>query len=187
MLKKDAPKAKCFTTQRELLMLFSIGTDGVCAQLTNAYVRSRLNNQEPKFLQNIYHTFDEVMKEAEIQDKLINANKDTEVCSSAFSDRGVKYKAVSFSREEMTNANKFKDKLGKSRFGIFSKPTRHGDIRHLVAFEQESTEKCRFFDPDLPGGEYKGSCSDVYEVFTKINNFDYPSSSQGETKASISC
>jgi len=180
--KEDRP----FNTQQEMLKRFPVNADGgVCAQITNTFIRARLSGNNPTFLESEQQTYDEILKEAKIQDTQLQAG-DKDVRHSAFTTTGAQHTHTEFSHEEMSTAKKFKEKFGKSRYGMFSRPTDDKKRTHLIAFERDSAlNECGFFDPDLPGGYYKGDCEAIIEAFTEVNKLYYSNNTSRPTVAGL--
>lgn len=174
-----------FTTQRHMLKNQASSADGLCAQLSNAFVRARLNGEEPNFLFSEKATYEKALEEAAIQGNLLQ-HQESDLRHSAFISTNTPHQDTHFNHEEMTNPEAFKQKLGRSRLALFSKPSANPRRTHMVAFEQQLDEgQCRLFDPNLPGGQYRGPCETMFEVFTRLNAADIPEDDSQETSVGI--
>ena len=169
ILKKvDTP----FITQDKMLRNAGIQSDGVCAPLTNAWVRTRLVDKEPEYLKHEIKTLEKTLAEAAIQNEMIQKGRPDAV-HSALSKLNHEHKEVP--REKVTEPEQFKEMVDNNRITMVSYPTGHRNQRHLVAYEKESDGKhCRMFDPDMPTGEVRSTCEETRKLFTRMAELNYP-------------
>jgi hypothetical protein len=173
------PQHNPFIHQRDMLKSEGDDSSGLCVSLSNLYVKTRLQGLEADYLKDKHTTYELAKKEEHHQGQLQEAGE-KDVRHSAFSDSNIAHDDIDVTREQLTSPQEIKQLMGKSRFAMFSYPTRYNGAHQLV-FEngQESNSPCRIFDADTIGGEQKhGDCDLMRQFLARTIEITYPESDE---------
>lgn len=158
-----------FEDQFKLLKKFRFSPQrGVCALLTNAWLRERLAGRNPLFLQDDRETMKVVLKQSELHRVLYEAGE-RNLENSAFKLQDIPTEKHSLPFVKIKEFEDFEKLFGKSQT-LMTIQFPSSIAPHVIGFEKEaqnsSKSRCRIFDANFPGGEVCGPCKVIHEILT---------------------
>lgn len=172
-----------FTTQLEVLAKYHQDKDekgnvvGMCRPMSNVYLGLLLEHKNPseylaqdlKFLQEAIH---EENREVEARHQ---GHQDLD--HFVFEQHHIPHQHQNFSKSELTQ-EKFEQVLENKQHLLITYPTNPKQYHEVYLGKENpnshpASNRCRFFDANIPGGERVGSCPEVIKEFIRVTKKHY--------------
>lgn len=174
-----------FTTQFEVLSKYHQDKDeqgnvvGMCRPMSNAYLGLILERKNPtEYLSHDLRFLEEAIKE---ENKEVQARHHghQDLDHYAFEQHHIPHKHQNFAKSELTQ-EKIEQVLENKQHLLITYPTNDTQYHEVYLGKENpklklASNRCRFFDANIPGGERLGSCPEVIKEFIRATKIQYTS------------
>lgn len=171
-----------FITQHYVLSKYNIHFAGVCRAMTNLYVYSKLNGEDPsKYLMSDAKFLTHVLREnREEQAKMEQGTDEDELPGYPFQKMGLPFKQMRLSPKDLTT-EKINQLVKRYKHINIAFPVGYDELNNEILHQvyvgqnvpekaQSAVNECSSFDANKIGGESSGECSKVISHSLKMIN-----------------